>query len=143
MLNMLPGGAGIDPSQMDEKAFDRIEAMIHSMTKEEREKPSTVSYTHLTPAARRGPPTLRGGCTGGIPADRPSSSLPPVSYTHLDVYKRQDLAHAGRADIARLRKKAAFVFQNYNLFRNKTALQMCIRDSAGRPRRGGYFPHHH
>ena len=34
-----------------------------------------------------------------------------------------DLAHAGRADIARLRKKTAFVFQNYNLFCNKTALQ--------------------
>ena len=34
-----------------------------------------------------------------------------------------DLAHAGQADIARLRKKTAFVFQNYNLFRNKTALQ--------------------
>ena len=34
-----------------------------------------------------------------------------------------NLAHAGRADIARLRKKTAFVFQNYNLFRNKTALQ--------------------
>ena len=43
MLNMLPGGAGIDPSQMDEKAFDRIEAMIHSMTKEEREKPSIIN----------------------------------------------------------------------------------------------------
>ena len=28
-----------------------------------------------------------------------------------------------KADIARLRKKTAFVFQNYNLFRNKTALQ--------------------
>ena len=37
--------------------------------------------------------------------------------------ERFDLAHAGRADIARLRKKTAFVFQNYNLFRNKTALQ--------------------
>ena len=34
-----------------------------------------------------------------------------------------DLAHASRADIGRLRKKTAFVFQNYNLFRNKTALQ--------------------
>ena len=33
------------------------------------------------------------------------------------------LAHASRTDIARLRKKTAFVFQNYNLFRNKTALQ--------------------
>ena len=28
-----------------------------------------------------------------------------------------------RKDIARLRKKTAFVFQNYNLFRNKTALE--------------------
>ena len=30
---------------------------------------------------------------------------------------------ASKADISRLRKKTAFVFQNYNLFRNKTALQ--------------------
>ena len=30
---------------------------------------------------------------------------------------------ASKKDIARLRKKTAFVFQNYNLFRNKTALQ--------------------
>ena len=30
---------------------------------------------------------------------------------------------ASKADIARLRKKTACVFQNYNLFRNKTALQ--------------------
>ena len=34
-----------------------------------------------------------------------------------------DLAHADRASIARLRRKTAFVFQNYNLFRNITALQ--------------------
>ena len=34
-----------------------------------------------------------------------------------------DLARADRATIARLRRKTAFVFQNYNLFRNKTALQ--------------------
>ena len=34
-----------------------------------------------------------------------------------------DLAHTSRKDIARLRKKTAFVFQNYNLFLNKTALQ--------------------
>lgn len=33
------------------------------------------------------------------------------------------LAHTPRRDIARLRKKTAFVFQDYNLFRNKTALQ--------------------
>ena len=43
MLSMLPGGSGIDPSQVDEKAFDRIEAMIYSLTKEEREKPSIIN----------------------------------------------------------------------------------------------------
>ncbi len=34
-----------------------------------------------------------------------------------------ELGHVSRKDIARIRKKTAFVFQNYNLFRNKTALQ--------------------
>lgn len=34
-----------------------------------------------------------------------------------------DLAHVSRRDMARLRKKTAFVFQNYDLFLNKTALQ--------------------
>lgn len=33
------------------------------------------------------------------------------------------LNHISRKDIARIRRKTAFVFQNYNLFRNKTALQ--------------------
>ena len=37
--------------------------------------------------------------------------------------ERFDLHTASRADIARLRKKTAFVFQNYNLFLNKTVLQ--------------------
>ena len=34
-----------------------------------------------------------------------------------------DLHAASRQDIARVRKKTAFVFQNYNLFLNKTVLQ--------------------
>ena len=34
-----------------------------------------------------------------------------------------ELAHMKKADIARIRRKTAFVFQNYNLFANKTALQ--------------------
>ena len=34
-----------------------------------------------------------------------------------------DLGHISKKEIARLRKKTAFVFQNYNLFRNKTALE--------------------
>jgi len=33
------------------------------------------------------------------------------------------LGHVSKKEIAALRKKTAFVFQNYNLFRNKTALQ--------------------
>ena len=37
--------------------------------------------------------------------------------------ERFDLANITKKDIARLRRKTAFVFQNYNLFRNKTALQ--------------------
>ena len=34
-----------------------------------------------------------------------------------------DLSHVSKKDIMHLRKKTAFVFQNYNLFQNKTALQ--------------------
>ena len=34
-----------------------------------------------------------------------------------------DLARTAKKDIARIRRKTAFVFQNYNLFANKTALQ--------------------
>ena len=37
--------------------------------------------------------------------------------------ERFDLHKAGKKDIARLRRKTAFVFQNYNLFQNKTVLQ--------------------
>jgi signal recognition particle subunit SRP54 len=43
MLDMLPGGAKVDPSQVDEKAFARIEAMIHSMTPAERAKPDLIN----------------------------------------------------------------------------------------------------
>ena len=37
--------------------------------------------------------------------------------------ERFDMQTISRRDVARLRKKTAFVFQNYNLFRNKTALE--------------------
>ena len=37
--------------------------------------------------------------------------------------ERFDLAHTSKKDVQRLRKKTGFVFQNYNLFQNKTALQ--------------------
>ena len=45
------------------------------------------------------------------------------SGTLLFGGERFDLAHVSRRDMARLRKKTAFVFQNYDLFLNKTALQ--------------------
>ena len=42
----------------------------------------------------------------------------------LDFYgEHVSLGHVSKKDAARLRKKTAFVFQNYNLFRNKTALE--------------------
>ena len=37
--------------------------------------------------------------------------------------REYDLAHTHKKDIAEIRMKTGFVFQNYNLFRNKTALQ--------------------
>ena len=37
--------------------------------------------------------------------------------------EKVDLASVSHADVARLRRKTAFVFQSYNLFRNKTVLQ--------------------
>ena len=37
--------------------------------------------------------------------------------------ERFDLAHTPKKDAARLRRKTAFVFQSYNLFLNKTALE--------------------
>ena len=37
--------------------------------------------------------------------------------------ERFDLAHTSKKDVQRLRKKTGFVFQNYSLFQNKTALQ--------------------
>lgn len=43
MLSMMPGMQGVDPSQIDEKGLQRTEAIILSMTKEEREKPSIIN----------------------------------------------------------------------------------------------------
>ncbi len=49
-----------------------------------------------------------------------------------------DLHNAGKKDIARLRRKTAFVFQNYNLFLNKTVLQnvtLGLTAGAGMPKK--------
>jgi len=44
MLKMMPGlGNKLDAMDIDEKAFVKIEAIIHSMTKKERNKPSLLN----------------------------------------------------------------------------------------------------
>jgi signal recognition particle subunit SRP54 len=44
MLKMMPGlGTKLDAMDIDEKAFTKIEAIIHSMTKKERNKPSLLN----------------------------------------------------------------------------------------------------
>ena len=42
MLSMIPGGNQINADDIDEKAFAHIEAIIYSMTKAERAKPSII-----------------------------------------------------------------------------------------------------
>ncbi|MBU3805733.1 MAG: signal recognition particle protein [Candidatus Fournierella pullistercoris] len=43
LVSMLPGGNKINPDDIDEKVFVRIEAIIYSMTPAEREKPSIIN----------------------------------------------------------------------------------------------------
>ncbi|WP_395150007.1 signal recognition particle protein [uncultured Allofournierella sp.] len=43
LVSMLPGGNKINPDDIDEKIFTRIEAIIYSMTPAEREKPSIIN----------------------------------------------------------------------------------------------------
>ena len=73
-----------------------------------------------------------------------------------------DLGRITKKEMARLRRKTAFVFQNYNLFLNKTALQnvtqgltvarkmpraqaeeigMAMLEKVGLADRAGYYPH--
>ena len=100
-------------------------------------------------AARRRPDRGKGRCGGHSWAVRLRQDHPAALLELLEtadagqlVFDGEsfDLAHASRTDIARLRKKTAFVFQNYNLFRNKTALQnvtegLIVRVSCPRSRR--------
>ena len=57
--------------------------------------------------------------------------------------ERFDLSKISKKDIARLRQKTAFVFQNYNLFLNKTALQNVtegLLEKVGMADRSDYYP---
>ena len=72
-----------------------------------------------------------------------------------------DMAHTSKKDIARIRRRTGFVFQNYNLFSNRTALQnvteglivarkmpkaeaeqkgMALLERVGMADRAGHFP---
>ena len=54
MLSMMPGGAQIsaDDEEKAEKELKRIEAIIYSMTKKEREKPSIIDAKRKRRIAR-------------------------------------------------------------------------------------------
>ena len=43
ILGMIPGGNKLKNMEIDEKQFTRIEAIIRSMTKQEREEPSIIN----------------------------------------------------------------------------------------------------
>lgn len=43
LLSMLPGGSQINPDDIDEKIFVRMEAIIQSMTPAERAKPAIIN----------------------------------------------------------------------------------------------------
>ena len=70
--------------------------MIFVVSSIERLGSVTVSYTHLAPMMQSASDTAPVSSTA-IPAHRPlpapQQARYAVSYTHLDVYKRQD--HAG------------------------------------------------
>ncbi|MBL8745174.1 MAG: signal recognition particle protein [Phycisphaerae bacterium] len=53
ILGMLPGvGSMLKDVTIDEKELDRIEGMVHSMTKEEREKPSIFNHSRRKRVAK-------------------------------------------------------------------------------------------
>lgn len=53
ILSMMPGGAGaLKGVQVDEKQFDRMEAMVLSMTEKERRKPEIITYSRRQRIAR-------------------------------------------------------------------------------------------
>jgi signal recognition particle subunit SRP54 len=43
LLSMIPGGAKINPADLDEREMDRMEAIICSMTPEERANPGIIN----------------------------------------------------------------------------------------------------
>ena len=75
-----------------------------------------------------GRPVLRGIDLEVRPGDvvaviGPSGSGKTTMLRALNFLERFDLARMHRRDVARLRRRTGFVFQNYNLFLNKTALE--------------------
>ena len=52
IMSMLPGMKGIDPDAIDQKQFDRIEAIILSMTPQERNNPKLMNPSRKRRIAR-------------------------------------------------------------------------------------------
>ena len=96
---------------------------IKDLQKSYGEKPVLSHFSHdlpdngivcLTGASGRGKTTLLRILAGLETADGGKMVFDGETF---------DLHSASKKDIARLRRKTAFVFQSYNLFANKTALQ--------------------
>ena len=68
----------------------------------------------------------------GLPEEKAAlRRAEPVSYTHLDVYKRQVLFHgesviSGKVNASAYRSKVGMVFQSFNLFANMSVLENCM-----------------
>jgi signal recognition particle subunit SRP54 len=52
MLKMMPGGSKLSGMQVDEKQMARTEAIIKSMTREERERPAIIGGSRKKRIAR-------------------------------------------------------------------------------------------
>ena len=89
----------------------------------------------------RSKPSKKGGFFAGLKADAPQTvqqSIPSVSYTHLDVYKRQrqgvellPTVHEGATVRAMEKKGIRTEKGEFNRWIRATNAEMCIRDRHG------------
>ena len=77
------------PEHVQKKAFAEYGETL--------EGAAAVSYTHLSDAGRSAPAASRGSAGRTPAASGCGRTNGPVSYTHLDVYKRQVRCRAGKS----------------------------------------------
>ena len=93
ILEMFPGMSGKitdETAQAGEQEIKYLEAIINSMTKAERANPDIIN-----PARKR---RIAAG----------SGTDVPVSYTHLDVYKRQEDGLSSEKPVSFLQSHLSF-----------------------------------